>query len=75
MSKVVIDSVRERTRITKEGEFERYNEVTYLVDDARHHLELPITGFNAKIAEEAVKAAAAEFAAVTGKTIQVSKPG
>lgn len=71
MADVRISAVRERTRITEEGEFERYNEVIYFVNDAKHKLTMPTEGFTAKKAEEAVRKAAAEFVALTDKKVEI----
>lgn len=69
MVEVVMGTVRSRTRITREGEFEEYYEVEFFVDDARHTLEMSPRDFTAKKAEEAVQKRAAELAAVKGKKI------
>ena len=69
MAEVVMGTVRSRTRITQEGEFEEYYEVEFFVDDARHTLEMSPRDFTAAKAEAAVKKAAAELAAVKGKKI------
>lgn len=73
MVEVVMGAVRERTEITPEGQFQKYYDVEFFVDDARHHLRMSPEKFTAKAAEEAVKAKAAELAAVTGKKITLGK--
>ncbi len=69
MAEVVMGTVRSRTRITGEGEFEEYFEVEFLVDDARHTLEMSPRDYTAEKAEAAVKKRAVELAAVKGKKI------
>lgn len=69
MAEVIMGTVRSRTRITPEGEFEEYYEVEFFVDDARHTLEMSPRDFTATKAEEMVKKAGAELAAVKGKKI------
>jgi hypothetical protein len=73
MVEVVMGAVRERTEITPEGIFRKYYEVEYSVDDARYHLRMEPEKFSAKAAEEAVRAAAAELAAVKGKKISLGR--
>ena len=69
MAEVVMGTVRSRTRITREGEFEEYYEVEFFVDDARHTLEMSPRDYSAAKAEEAVKKRATQLAAVKGKKI------
>lgn len=69
MSEVKMGTVRSRTRITPEGEFEEYYEVEFFVDDARHRLEMSPKDFTAEKAEAAVKKRAAELVEVKGKKI------
>ena len=69
MAEVVMGTVRSRTRITREGEFEEYYEVEFFVDDARHTLEMSPRDYTAEKAEAAVKKRAAELVAVKGKKI------
>lgn len=69
MAEVVMQTVRSRTRITPEGEFEEYYEVEFFVDDARHTLEMSPKEYTAEKAEAAVKKRATELAAVKGKKI------
>ena len=69
MVEVTMGTVRSRTRITPEGEFEEYYEVEFFVDDARHKLEMSPRDFTAKKAEAAVKVRAAELTAVKGKKV------
>ena len=66
---VTMGTVRSRTRITREGEFEEYYEVEYFVDDARYTLEMSPKDFTAAKAEAAVKKRAAELLAVKGKKL------
>lgn len=73
MVEVKMGTVRSRTRITPEGEFEEYYEVEFFIDDARHKLEMPPRDFTAAAAEAAVKKVAAEMAAVQGKKITLPK--
>jgi len=73
MFEVTVGTVRSRTRITREGQFEEYYEVEYFVDDARYTLEMSPEGFTALKTEEAVKKHAAEFVAIKGKKITISK--
>lgn len=73
MAEIVMGTVRERTDITPEGQFEKYYDVEFFVDDARHHLRMSPEKFTAKAAEEAVKAKAAELVAVKGKKITLGK--
>ena len=69
MAEVKMGTVRSRTRITPEGEFEEYYEVEFFVDDARHKLEMSPKDFTAEKAEAAVKKMAAELVAVKGKKV------
>ncbi len=69
MAEIVMGTVRSRTRITREGEFEEYYEVEFFVDDARHTLEMSPKDWTAAKAEAAVKKAGTELAAVKGKKI------
>jgi len=69
MAEVVMGTVRSRTRITPEGEFEEYYEIEFFVDDARHTLEMSPKEYTAEKAEAAVKKRATELAAVKGKKI------
>ncbi len=69
MAEVVIGTVRSRTRITREGEFEEYYEVEFFVDDARHTLEMSPKDYTAEKAEAAVKKRATELAKVKGKKV------
>ena len=71
MAEVTMGTVRSRTRITREGEFEEYYEVEFFVDDARHTLEMSPKDFTAKKAEEVVKKRAAELGAVKGKKVVI----
>lgn len=71
MSDVTMGTVRSRTRITPEGEFEEYFEVEFFVDDAKHKLEMSPRDFTAEKAETMVKARAAELSAVKGKKIKL----
>lgn len=71
MSKVVMGDTRSRTRITEEGEFEEYLEVTFFVDDAKHKVEMPKKDFTAEKAEAAVTAQARELVAIKGKEIKL----
>ena len=73
MAEVTMGAVRERTEITPEGQFEKYLDVEFFVDDARHHLRMPVEKFSAKAAEEAVRVKATELAAVKGKKITLGK--
>lgn len=73
MVEVIMGSVRERTEITPEGQFEKYLDVEFFVDDARHHLRMSPDKFTAKAAEEAVRVKAAELVAVKGKKITIGK--
>lgn len=73
MTEVVMGAVRERTEITPEGQFEKYYDVEFFVDDARHHLRMSPKDFTARKAEEAVKAQAAELAAVKGRKVSLGK--
>jgi len=73
MAEVVMGTVRERTDITPEGQFEKYYDVEFFVDDARHHLRMSPEKFTAKAAEEAVRVKASELAAITGKKISLGK--
>lgn len=73
MAEVVMGTVRERTEITPEGQFEKYYDVEFFVDDARHHLRMSPDKFTAKAAEEAVRAKAVELAAVKGKKVSLGK--
>lgn len=69
MAEVVMGTVRSRTRITREGEFEEYYEVEFFVDDARHTLAISPRDYTAEKAEAAVKKMATELAKVKGKKI------
>ena len=69
MVEITMGTVRSRTRITREGEFEEYYEVEYYIDDARYTLEMSPKDFTAVKAEALVKKAAAERAAVKGKKL------
>ena len=69
MAEVTMGTVRSRTRITREGEFEEYYEVEYHVDDARYTLEMSPRDFTAAKAEAAVKKRVAELIAVKGKKL------
>lgn len=69
MTEVTMGTVRSRTRITKEGEFEEYYEVEFFVDDARHSLEMSPRDYTAEKAEAAVKKQAVQLASVKGKKI------
>lgn len=71
MPEVTMGTVRSRTRITPEGEFEEYYEVEFFVDDAKHKLEMSPKDFTAEKAEAAVKVRAAELATVKGKKIKL----
>lgn len=73
MAEVTMGVVRERTEITPEGAFQKYLEVEFFVDDARHHLRMSPEKFTAKAAEEAVRVKAAELAAVIGKKVSLGK--
>lgn len=73
MAEITMGAVRERTEITPEGQFEKYYDVEFFVDDARHHLRMAPEGFTAKAAEEAVRKAAIELAAVKGKKVSLGK--
>lgn len=72
MAEVTMGTVRSRTRITREGEFEEYYEVEFFVGDARHTLEMSPKDFSAKKAEELVTKRAAELVAVKDKKIKIS---
>ncbi len=69
MAEVIMGTVRSRTRITREGEFEEYYEVEFFVDDARHTLEMSPRDYTAEKAEAAVKKRAGELAKVKGKKV------
>lgn len=69
MADIIMGSVRERTDITPEGQFEKYYDVEFFVDDARHHLRMSPQGWTAKAAEEAVRARATELASIKGKKL------
>lgn len=69
MAEIRMGTVRSRTRITREGEFEEYYEVEFYVDDARYTLEMSPKDFTAKKAEELVKKRATELAAVKDKKV------
>jgi len=71
MPDIIMGTVRSRTRITREGEFEEYLEVEYFIGDARHTLEMSPVDFTAEKAEAAVKTAAAELVKVQGKKIKL----
>lgn len=73
MVEVTIDSVRERTDIDGDGQFIKYYDILFYVDGARHHLRMEHNEYTAAKAEAAVKAKAAELAAVTGKKITLGK--
>ncbi|GAI31334.1 unnamed protein product [marine sediment metagenome] len=73
MPEVKIGTPRSRTEITPEGAFEEYIEVEFYIDDARHHLRMSPIGFTAKLAEEAVRARAAELVAIQDKKITFPK--
>ena len=69
MADIRIGTIRSRTDITPEGEFQDYKEVEFFVDDARHTLRIPEEKFSAKVAEEEVKKKAAEILQIQGKKI------
>lgn len=69
MSEVKMGTVRSRTRITPEGEFEEFYEVEFFIDDARYTLEMSPKKFTAELAEAEVKKKAAELLKVKGKKI------
>ena len=69
MPEVTMGTVRSRTRITREGEFEEYYEIEFFVDDARHTLQMSPRDYTAEKAEAAVKKRATQLAAVKGKKI------
>ena len=71
MAEIVMGTVRSRTRITREGEFEEYYEVEFFVDDARHTLEMSPRDYTAEKAEAAVKKRATELVAAKGKKISL----
>lgn len=71
MTEVTMGTVRSRTRITPEGEFQEFYEVEFFVDDARHKLEMSPADFTAEKAEAEVRLRAAELIKVKGKKIKL----